>query len=259
VDTHYSSSTRAIRVLPATERRRCARSATSLQTVALEIVPTTTRVIFPLEVIFPLSVIVHDQAVLSALRDLHRNRYRTVTADALNSTAFEIREAEGAQVAKVFEFKSSSTKSFLASEKSFLFNKATERKLSVRIFPRDKANSLLLIHEEGGSVSVPDERTLKLGTKVAIPVGVRVNARGRVPKGQTPGELVTSRKGFVNRRQTAVLQPQARGVVVAYALIDAFRDRPRLKFTTTAFETAKKQFPIKAQRALDKFALRSGR
>ena len=51
----------------------------------------------------------------------------------MNATAFEIREAEGAQVAKVFEFKGSSTKSFLASPKSFLFNKATERKLSVRI------------------------------------------------------------------------------------------------------------------------------
>lgn len=200
-----------------------------------------------------LRVKVHNKKVLKALKDLRRSRYPKATAEALNKTAFEIRIAEGKQVRRSFSFKSGSTESFLGSEKSFVFNKATSRRLNVQIFPRPKANQVLFIHEKGGRVVQSDERTLTVGRKIAVPVGLKFGGRGRIRKSDTPAGLLSQGKGFVTRNQRAIIKRRAKQTSVAYALIDSFQLKPRLQYFNTAFRTAQKVFAAKAERALDKF------
>lgn len=199
---------------------------------------------------------VDDKRVRRALKDLARSGAPRALADALNRTAFEIREAAGDQVGKALEFKSGSTKSFLANPKSFLVDRASPNQLEAGVFAKDRAAAVLAIHEKGGTVTDDDGRTLSLGDKVAIPVSVKPNARGRVPKSKTPSALLGSGRAFISKSGRALVERKGGRknprYEVAYALVDQFEDDPRLGFLRTAEQVILRVFPEKVQRALEK-------
>ena len=103
-----------------------------------------------------------------------------VLAQSLNRTAFELLDAERAGVEQSFEFAGASTRAFMAGRGSFRFDAARPTKLEVRLYPREKTESLLIEHVAGATIG-PDKRRLLVGERFAIPVEVRRGARGKVP------------------------------------------------------------------------------
>jgi hypothetical protein len=192
-------------------------------------------------------------------RDLRRGlqalgpRMGGVLAKSLNRTAFEIRDAEGAEASQSFEFAGPSTRAFMASPRAFVFEGATTSKLQVSLHPREKAERLLADHVFGATVTA-DERRLKVGDAVAVPVGVKVSSRGRVAPSQTPAGVLRRKKGFIAGK--ALLGVTGRGksrtVRVLYALTERFTLPKRFDFFGVARNTAERQFPIKAREEFNK-------
>lgn len=202
---------------------------------------------------------VDDRKVLTALRDLAKNRVPRAISNTLNNVSFDIRKAEGAMVARALTFSGPSTKKFLGNERSFLVGKAKPGELRATVFAKDKANQVLALHETGGKVVTRDKRTLNVGRRIAIPVHVRKSARGRVAKSKTPAALLRNPAKRTFIAGDAVLQRTGKGArtktKVLFALDESFRTSPQLTFHKTAERVARKQFPKRAREAIKRHPL----
>lgn len=198
-----------------------------------------------------------DERVRRALRDLERSRYPRATSDALNKTAFEMRDAEGREVASVFDFSGPSTRSFLT--RGFRFDRATPRNLRVRLFPLRRTARVLEPHVEGDIITAAEGGRLTVGGRLAVPIAAQRGARGKVRKRDLPSTLLgPGGKGFISRSGRALLSRTPRGVQVMFALVERARLRRRFRFFDVAVRTARREFPRKARQVLQSMAVRRG-
>jgi hypothetical protein len=200
--------------------------------------------------------------------ELLRREAPSAFADALNRTAFEILDAEAIEVKGSFPFMGQSAASFLS--RSFVFDKATPDNLRVRIHPKPQAPAFLAEHAFGSEIEADRER-LTFSGKLAVPIGVKRGARGRVSKAQLPGALLGAGQSFATQR--AIFQRtggrrvrgtqqsgRLRGTRLMYLLLERpVRLKKRFHFFEVAAKTALREFPKKAHRVLEKINLRRGR
>ena len=160
----------------------------------------------------------------------------------------------------VFSFAGPTTEKFLA--RGFQFHQARPDRLSVHIFPRPGRNELLA-GQAVGETRQPGKQGLKFDGKIAIPLGVKRGARGRVPKRLEPTDLLaadTTGRFFTNEARTVILERQrGRRIKVLYVLASGARITKRFRFYEVLRETAIRQFPKKAARVLEKINLRRSR
>ncbi len=202
-----------------------------------------------------------DRALQRTLRRLRREEPR-IAADTLNRVAFELREAEAKEVERVFEFAGASTQRFLASPRSFVFDKATASNPQVRFMPSRKAGPILADHEGGDTISASQgAKRLVLGDRLAVPIFAKRGARGKVIKGQSLGKvLAPGGRGFVRgdkvwqRATKRFAKKSGRSLRLLYVLIPRAFLKPRFKFFEVAEKTAARELPRKYERALEKAA-----
>lgn len=176
-------------------------------------------------------------------------RIGAAMAKALNRTAFELRDAESAETRKSFTLR--------RLRPGFKFDGATAQRLEVVFRPQEQTEHYLAQHVAGGTVS-PGEgpERLTVGGEFAVPVGIQLGPRGRVPERRAPAALLKAKRGFIAK---GVLferrgRRKARENVALYALVPQIRLDPRFAFYTTAKRTAQVQFPIKARQEFDRAA-----
>ena len=173
-------------------------------------------------------------------------------AKALTRTAFEVRDAEAAEVGRVFEFAGASTREFLAGRRAFRIQGATERRLEASIFPAPKTGAILEPHQKGAVIAAGEPGRLTIEKQLATPVALKRSARGRV-RGRR-----ASKRTFVAGR--AVLQRVGKGarsaVRVLFALVPRAKLEPRFDFYRVARDTAMRQFPQKAREELARVRVR---
>lgn len=202
--------------------------------------------------------------VKDALQALRREGPKAI-ADAMNRVGFEILDAQEIEVRGAFVFSSPSTERFLA--RGFLFDKATPDALTLTVRQRPKAPGYIAEHVFGDLIK-PDSERLSFAGKLAVPIHVKRGARGRVAKGQLPGDILASGKGFATPR--AIFQrtggkrtrgTKQSGRLAGTRLMYLLLERPvrlpkRLQFFEVFASTARKQLPLKAARVLEKLNLR---
>ena len=168
---------------------------------------------------------------------------------ALTRTAFEVRDAEAAEVGRVFEFAGSSTRDFLAGRRAFRIEGAKPGKLEASIFPAPKTGAILKPHEKGATVTPEQGGRLVIEHALAVPVTAKRGARGRVGRRR--------KRSFVAGR--AILERVGKGarstVRVLFALTRSAKLEPRFDFYRVARDTARSQFPRKAREELAKVRL----
>lgn len=200
----------------------------------------------------PVDVVVDSEPVLRALRDLATIHAPRAVAEALNKTAFDVIDAEKAHVLDIFQFAGPSTSRFIGG--SFRFNRATQSKHSVEIFPLRASEEILRDHTRGERYTADDVSKLEQDRELAIPVAVRRTRSGRVGKKLTPQAITgVGGRGFVSKG--AILQrvgKQRYPLRVAYVLSRAARNKPVFRFYEVARTTVAKVFAEKARRAIEK-------
>jgi hypothetical protein len=204
-----------------------------------------------------LKLTIDDREVRRALARLRVEGPKAI-ADALNRTGFEILDAEEKEVRGAFKFASPNTAQFLA--RGFAFDKATPSNLAVTIRTKPGARTILERQTFGATVAAgePDVGP-RLGSEVAVPVNVARGARGKIPAAKLPGRVIRRNakgrsRAFVAGR--AVLERlRGGGVRLLYALAPRVTIPSRLHFFEVAAATARREFPRKAHRVLEKLSL----
>jgi len=197
----------------------------------------------------------HTERTLQRLERAGKGVLAQIVADGLNRTGFEVLDAEKAHVGGVFKAKGSAA-NFL--RRSLILRKASPRHLVVRILMREKGAKVVRDHIRGGAIEA-DARRLTFGDKLAVPVGVKRSARGRVAKRMRPSEVVKpGRGGFVNRSGTAILRrvggKRSPRLKVLYALVERAHLEPRFDFFGVAARKAKRKLKDRMRRAFEKRA-----
>ncbi len=200
---------------------------------------------------------VDDREVRASLKALRVEGPKAV-ADALNRTGFEVLDAEEREVRGAFDFAGPSTERFLS--RGFAFDKATPGRLAVTVYGRRGARNILEHQALGAFLGIgePDVGP-GLEGQVAVPLDtVKRTSRGKVRATQLPARVVgPGGRGFVSRSGRAVLQRvRGGGVRVLYALVSRVRIPKRFDFFGTVAQTARREFPKKADRVLEKINLR---
>lgn len=190
-----------------------------------------------------------DAELRKKLRRLGARAPRAL-AEAINKVAFEVLDAEEAHVRSVF--RGSQPRGFA---RGFRFDAAREATLEATIVPRsERLERIFFEHAVGAEIEAtpgPGGGRLELGEQLAIPVGVRRGASGRVPRRQAPGALLAEGKAFVAGQ--AVLERRKRGGLrVLYALARRARLEARFRFIEVVERTARQEFGAKVRRAMEK-------
>lgn len=209
---------------------------------------------------------VDDREVQLGIRRLMAFGPRAM-AEALNKTAFELRDAEADEALRAFDFSSASTAAFVASPRSFVFSPASESALVVEFKPKDRIARLLIDHMTGRTRKTQDAKSVQVGGRprqFAAPVNVQRSGRGSVPKSLSPGALLErgSLRAGAKRRTVFVIgnalvqRVRGRGLRTLYALATTVKIEQRLRYLEVARETVRREFPIKARVAWSKFSAR---
>jgi len=200
---------------------------------------------------------IDSREVRNALKALQREAPKAF-ADTLNKVAFEVLDAEEREVRGAFKFASPSTERFLA--RGFAFDKATPTNLRVVIRTKPGARNILGRQALGATVGAGEADVgPRLGEQVAVPVNVKRGARGKIAATKLPGRVIRRNakgrsRAFVAGK--AVLERlKGGGVRVLYALAPRVRIAPSFDFFRTAADTARREFPRKADRVLEKLRL----
>jgi len=230
-------------------------------------------------------VVVLSEPVRRLLRHMTAAHPHAV-AKALTRVALDVREAEAVMTARAFDFWSATTRTFIASPRSFPFTPATSSRMWSSVSTSAKAKvSDILVRQEFGFTLNPSERLrLTLGRTVpnyAVPTDDRGaqlrNARGRVSSKHTPAALLASKGGgfakfkkrrrrkkgqgtlgthvFINPKGTAILEkkPGGGGVRVLYGLYDQpIKVEPHLEFFDTARAVVGRVLLPKVTREMEK-------
>jgi len=216
------------------------------------------------------------------IRRLKDHEIGRVMSKALNRTAFEIIDAEKAEVQKTFDFAGGQTRQFLSGSGSFFFDKARPEKLDVTIQPRAKTERILRQHQQGALLSGASGTVLRYRGKLAVPVTARRNTRGRVVREDLPftPKAGASSIGFkrgskafvagnaILQRQTRKSQQgkrrrkggprqRSRAARVLFALVSTAKLKPSFEFYDVARKTALREFPQKAREEFGKMRFRS--
>jgi hypothetical protein len=184
---------------------------------------------------------------------------RRVMPKAINRTAFEILDAERTEAAHSFMFAGPATRTYLAGRGSFRFDGATADKLEARITPRqqERAQAILAKQQRGATVTPGQDESIEAGGMLAIPVGARRGARGRVRSSELPGALLRKGgRGYIRGRALLVRNRRTGDVRVMYALAPRVTIPARFDFYRVARETALREFPRKASEEFAKARLR---
>jgi hypothetical protein len=200
-------------------------------------------------------------------------------ARALRGVSFDVLEGEADHLRGLFAYASGATESFLVKGLRFDLD---ENRLVSRILPKPGSAEILADQAEGGAIDADNTR-LELGDKLAIPVAVRRNARGRVPGSEEPARLLSkygtvSQRGtrrrrtsggvefarrsktrsrvFVSKSGRALIEAARGRIRVLYALAPVAKIRPVFRFYDVAEAVARAKFPMQVKRALER-ALRA--
>src|SRR5262245_48731300 len=142
-----------------------------------------------------------DHGVAPLIRRLGTD-FPKVVSNTMNRVVLDIREAEKKMVSQSFDFWSAVTRTFLASERSFPFQRATPAKLEAKVFggglgSRSGTAEIFAKQEEGFVLKPGTGQQLELGKSppaYAAPTEDKSaylrTPRGRVPASRTPAGLL---------------------------------------------------------------------
>jgi hypothetical protein len=195
------------------------------------------------------------------LEMLSRESERTVTS-GLRELAFHVKEAEQRHVAQNLSFVSGNTRRFITdfgirySGRGFMFR--------AEIGPRPKSAALLRWHIEQSTLRARDGRALTVDGKIAVPISVKKGKSGKVPKRQTPAELLMRRdkgrsRGFITRSGKALIERERGGrTSVAFALVERVQMPDRLDLDVVAREQFRIHAKVAFKNAMKRAAARAG-
>jgi hypothetical protein len=218
-----------------------------------------------------------DREVRNSLKALRREGPKAI-ADAMNRVGFDALEALSVEVRSAFPSMGAKTSRFLS--RTFLFDKATPTDLTMTVRPKGTRNTqydrpptpeFIAEHAFGLNIK-PDRERLTFGGKLAVPVGAKRGAGGKVKPGETPRALLEAgRGGFVTpraifqripggRRRSGRKGRRLRDAKLMYLLLERpVRLKQSLDFFGTVERTIRRELPKKAARVLEKINLRRGR
>lgn len=131
--------------------------------------------------------------------------------------------------------------------RAFRVLRSTKRRLASAVFAMDRQAAYLVWAERGG------ERK-PTGKAIVVPVGMRTNAHGNIPRGGVKGALAkpgvfSGRAG--KRRAPGIYERKPTGglrLLIAYTPRAGYR--PRLRFGEDAAKTARARMPVHFERAM---------
>jgi len=197
--------------------------------------------------------------------ELLRREVPRALKDALVRTAHEVREAEAIEVRGGLEFAGPTTERFLAG--SFRFDQAAGDRPLVQIRTLPGARDILE-RQTFGETLEPSEEGVGPRYQGAFAVPQRDEVArtpsGRVPVAKLPSRLTERTKrgrsrGYRAGRAFFLRVPGQKLGRFLYALTSRAVVKPELDFFGVAARTARREFPKKAARVLEKINLRRRR
>ena len=184
-------------------------------------------------------------------------KFEQALARALTKSAFEIRDVARREAEGVFTL-GGRGRQLLASPTAYKVTPARPNSLTATVEARPATAGILAKHVRGAVVGAGED-TLAVSGQRAIPLPGLRGASGRVPKRLDPAQLLArGGKGFV--RGNVLLQRigrrSARAVRVLFTLTRTARIRPKFNFPRIALETARRVWPEKARREIERIRLK---
>lgn len=192
---------------------------------------------------------------------LSKEAERTIVS-GLRELSFHVKESVERETATKLNYVSANTRRFIAD---FYIRYSTKSGVfKCEIGPRPRSAELIARHSANTTMRARDKNALTHDGKIAVPITVKKGKSGKVPKRQTPAELLLRRakgrsRGFVTKSGKAIIQRDSGGgTSVAFGLVDSAKVPDRLDLDVVAREQWHAHAETAFRNAMKRAAQRAG-